>query len=109
MELPHGAQFCPTLLEGVDIRSIGSVRNLIQAPFGGASDDIGSAIAEGRPVGADASAFAWEAKRPWADHDPRDGLVRRPAYIGQHVPSATTTQGDPQPRHGLLRHERRTV
>jgi hypothetical protein len=48
-------------LERVDIQDSGSARNLIQAPFRGALDVVGSVDAEGPAVGADAEALAGQA------------------------------------------------
>jgi hypothetical protein len=48
-------------LERVDIQDSGSVGNLIQAPFRGALDVVGSTDAERPPVGADTAALAGQA------------------------------------------------
>jgi hypothetical protein len=41
--------------------------------------------------------------------DPRDGLVRRPAYIGPHVPDLKSGRGLLAPQRAPLQHERRAV
>jgi hypothetical protein len=53
-----GAFIPPRAPGGVDIQDSGSTRNLIQAPFLGALDDIGPSDVERPPMGADAAAFA---------------------------------------------------
>jgi hydroxypyruvate reductase len=58
-DVPFAYHPDPLSLDRVDIQDSGSAGNLIQAPFLGALDVIGSADVKRPPVGADATPLAW--------------------------------------------------